>query len=289
MNVAIVGYGVVGKALASLFSHAVIYDSLLGLGSRDAVNACDVAFVCVPSPNPAKYELDTSAVEEVVSWLSCPLIILRSTVNPGTTRRLSQKYAKHIVFQPEYLGETVAHPLANERMTPFIILGGEPEDVRNAIYLYQTVYNASVRIRQVDSLTAEIIKLAENRAIAHRVIEAQELFDVCEAARVDYYTVREAVYQDDPRMSPFWTFIYPDRRGFNSKCIPKDIYAFAAYANRLGVPMHVTERMLEINELYIETSSGHGADAYWDGRLRNDASRADVDPEVLQSSGTTQS
>lgn len=40
---------------------------------------------------------------------------------------------------------------------------------------------------------------------------------MCEAAGGDYNVLREGVYQDDPRMSSYWTFICPERRGFNSK------------------------------------------------------------------------
>jgi UDPglucose 6-dehydrogenase len=251
MRVAIVGLGVVGKAMRGLFPGAAVYDEPLGLGSREAVNECDVAFVCVPTPGTDEGPLDTSVVEEVLSWLETELVILRSTVNPGTTNRLSREYGKRIVFQPEYLGETAAHPLTEMKERGFMILGGDPADTRAVIEVYQGVYNASVHIRQVDSLTAELIKLAENRSIAHKVAEVQELFDLCEAAGVDYYVVREAVYQDDPRMSPYWTFIYAERRGFNSKCLPKDVYAISAYGREVGATLEITEAILQRNERYI--------------------------------------
>lgn len=252
MKVAIVGVGVVGKAMHSLFPDAIIYDEPLGIGTRNEVNSCDVAFVCVPTPGIGEGQLDTSIVENVVSWLEVGLIILRSTVNPGTTDYLKKKYQRHIVFQPEYLGETVDHPLTDMRHRPFLILGGVCEDTRAAIEVYHHAHNASVRIRQCESLTAEIIKLSENRSIAHKIAEAQELYDLCEAACVDFYTVREAVYQDDPRMTPYWTFVYPAERGFNSKCIPKDVYAIASYARLLGVPMPITEAILNRNQEYLK-------------------------------------
>ncbi|MGH9486441.1 MAG: hypothetical protein ACRD04_02475 [Terriglobales bacterium] len=249
--VAIVGLGWVGRAMHVEFPEAVVYDEPLRLGTRAAVNVCDAAFVCVPTPNPSGNGLDTSIVEEVLAWLETPLILLRSTVNPGFTDAMRRRYGKRIVFQPEYLGESVAHPLMRLRDRDFLILGGEPGDRREAIELYQQVYNASVRIRQTDALTAELIKLGENRAIAHRVAEAQELYDLCEAAGVDYYEVREGIYQDDPRMTPYWTFVFPRQRGFNSKCIPKDVYALTAYARSLQAPLEVTEAVLERNRRYL--------------------------------------
>jgi len=50
-----------------------------------------------------------------------------------------------------------------------------------------------VTIRQVSLEEAEVVKLSENRAIAFKVAQCQELYDACEAAEVDYYTIRDVV------------------------------------------------------------------------------------------------
>ena len=149
--VAIVGYGVVGKAMHVLFPNAVIYNGekhpgpQIGITYAD-INKADVAFVCVPTPMKPSGNCDTFIVEEVVSKLQTPLIIIRSTIEPGTTDRLKKKYKKHIVFCPEYVGETTAHPFVDERTRPFLILGGERVDTNKAIEVFQTVYNAAVKI-----------------------------------------------------------------------------------------------------------------------------------------------
>jgi UDPglucose 6-dehydrogenase len=250
-EVGIVGFGWVGKAMQTLFKDAVVYDPALGMGSKEEINKCHVCFVCVPTPCIEEGKLDTSIVEEVVSWCACSLIVIRSTVNPGTCDHLSVKYNKRIVMQPEFLGETTNHPMTDQKNRPFIILGGEPFNRRELINLYQSVYNASVTIRQVTLREAEIIKLTENRAIAFKVAQCQELYDVCEKDGTDYYTIREAVYRDDPRFNLWWTFVFPDKRGFNSKCIPKDIYAWCAWAESLGYEPKITRAILEKNKEWI--------------------------------------
>jgi UDP-glucose 6-dehydrogenase len=63
------------------------------------------------------------------------------------------------------------------------------------------------------------------------------------------------VYWDDPRFNLWWTFIYPEKRGFNSKCIPKDIYGWASWAESNGYVPELTNKMLEINNKYIKTWS----------------------------------
>lgn len=273
-NVAIIGYGWVGKAMHELFPDAFIYSPGVILhdgkwiqteeGSESwkewearkgelqkEVNNYQVAFVCVPSPCPNKSKLDTRLIEEAVAWLETDLIVIRSTVNPGDCDFLTAKYEKNICMQPEYLGETPQHPLLDTSKTPFLIIGGEKTNRKKLIDLYTTVYNANVSIKQVSNYAAEIIKLSENRAIAWKVAQCQELYDVCEAHNIDYYTVRDAVYGDDPRFNLWWTFVYPGKRGFQSKCIPKDVYAWVAWAESSGYKPVLTRAILEKNEEWI--------------------------------------
>ncbi len=251
MKVAIIGAtGWVGKSVKSLFPDAYAYTD--NLGTKEEVNKCDICFICVPTPCMGEGKLDTSIVEECVSWCKCPLIVIRSTVNPGTCDYLFNKYRKRIIFQPEYLGESPQHPLLNPKTTPFLIIGGDKKDTRELINLYTTVYNANIKIRQMTTYEAEVVKLSENRAIAFKVSECQELYDVCEKAGKDYYTIREAVYGDDPRFNLWWSFVYPEKRGFNSKCIPKDIYAWCAWAESLGYNPVITRSILERNKLWLQ-------------------------------------
>jgi UDPglucose 6-dehydrogenase len=207
--------------------------------------------VCVPTPNNDDGSLDTSIVRECIEWCDASLIVIRSTVNPGTTDSLRRIYKKNIVIQPEYLGETTAHPLIDPTQRKFLIIGGMQALRKELIDLYTSVYNANVTIKQVSAYEAEVIKLTENRAIAFKVAQCQELYDVCEKAGVDYYTIRDAVYGDDPRFNLWWTFVYPDNRGMNSKCIPKDVYAWAAWAESAGYDPEITNSLLERNKKWL--------------------------------------
>ncbi len=244
MKIKIYGYGWVGKAMKTLFPDALVHDPAQGMTCEEK---CDVAFICVPTPL-VDGTLDTSIVEAVVKTSQEDLIVIRSTVMPGTCDKFPDK---RIVFQPEYLGETVNHPMTDQKSRPFVVIGGRLENRRKVIELYQGVYNANITIRQVENYEAELIKLTENRAIAFKVAQCQELYDVCDRAGVDYNTIREAVYGDDPRFNLWFTFVYPHQRGFNSKCIPKDVYGWASWAESLGYQPELTRKMLEVNERYI--------------------------------------
>jgi UDP-glucose 6-dehydrogenase len=247
-KVKIYGQGWVGKSMLSLFPDSLIQDPFQNYISHEYA---DISFVCVPTPCLNKGRLDTSIVEDVVKNCDSELIVVRSTVNPGDCDRWEEKYSKNIVFIPEYLGETPAHPLLNEKTVPFIVIGGRPDNCRKLIELYTSVYNANITIRQMTLLEAEVVKLTENRAIAFKVAQCQELYDACEKNGVDYYKIRDAVYGDDPRFNLWFTFIFPHKRGFNSKCIPKDVYAWNEWA---GKP-DLTTKLLEVNDVLVSNNT----------------------------------
>lgn len=248
------GKGFVGRAMQKLFPNALVF-------GRDAkqedIDSCDAIFVSVPTDLKEMGQvLDTSIVEDVVSKCNSSLIIIRSTLNPGTCDYLEEKYKKNIVMMPEYVGETIAHPLLEEAKRPFLIIGGNDKNRRKAIELLHTVYNANVTIRQVSNYQAEVIKLMENRAIAFKQMQCQEAFDILEKAKklgkqVDYYETIQAVYGDDPRFNLWFTAVYPDKRGFNnSKCLRKDVPAFAMWAESIGVSPKLTWALIRRSNDY---------------------------------------
>lgn len=266
-KVAIIGLGWVGKSMRELFPDALIFSTNLDLNGEpmDATEwensvkdfqktineECKAAFICVPTPCENEGKLNIDNVAYSVSWLETELIVIRSTINPGDSQFLEEAFGKRLVVQPEYLGETPQHPLLDTAKAPFLIIGGNFKQRKLLIDLYTTVYNANVRIKQVNGYAAEIIKLSENRAIAFKVAQCQELYDVCEKANIDYYTIRDAVYGDDPRFNLWWTFVYPEKRGFNSKCIPKDVYAWCAFAESIGYEPKLTRNLLAKNKEWI--------------------------------------
>jgi len=246
-RVGIVGYGVVGKAMKTLFPGAEVYDTAPGLpADRAAINACDAAFVCVPTPPMPDGSCDVSAVEETVAWLATPLIVLRSTVPPGTTERLAQRFGKSLVFQPEYLGETNAHPYADPREASFIVLGGNEADCAAVADLYAPLFHSSTRFHFTDTRTAELAKYMENCFFAAKVVFCAEFFRIAKSMGVSYPMLRE-IWLADGRICPDHTFVYPDRLGFDGKCLPKDLSAIIYAATALGYRPRLLEAVAEVN------------------------------------------
>lgn len=234
MKVAIVGAGAVGLAMARLFNDPVLYDEPKRLGTRDEVDRADVAFVSVPTPQAEDGSCDISIVEDVVRWIRTPLIVLRSTVSVGTTRRLAETYKKAVVFQPEYgPAETPDHPFNDLRNIRWAILGGEPAATREVGRIWQTVYSSEFTIRATTWEAAELAKYMENAFLAMKVTFCNEFFEIAERTGVDYDELRE-LWLLDPRIGRSHTWVLPEKRGFGGKCLPKDLEAIIRTAEQAG-------------------------------------------------------
>lgn len=252
MKTAIIGYGYVGKSVKNLFPDSLIFDPNQKelSASKEEINTCDAAFICVPTNMLADGSCDTSIVEESVEWLKTDLIIIRSTVKPGTTAKLIKQYPnKKIVFQPEFVGETAAHPMNNQRETNFVIFGGSVENCSKALDLYKQVYNASLKSYFLPPTEAELVKYFVNTSIAAKVTLVNEFYEICKTLGASYDLVREGFLMD-PRMSRYFTFIYPGKRGFDGKCIPKDVNAIAKASEEAGyIPKFIMD-ILENNRRF---------------------------------------
>lgn len=256
MKVAIIGAGAVGRGMTQLFPDAVLFDEPKGVGSRKSVNECDAAFVCVPTPSRSDGSSDTSIVEEVVGWLETPLIVIRSTVSVGTTRRLATMHlAKDIVFQPEYgPAETPDHPFNDLRRVRWVILGGERRATSKAVRLWQDVYSSDVVIQQTTAETAELCKYMENAFLATKVTFCNEFFDIAERFEVDYNELRE-LWLLDPRIGKSHTFVFPDKRGYAGKCLPKDLSAIVRSAAELGYEAALLKAVASSNDVFQRRSA----------------------------------
>ncbi len=261
-RVGVVGGGVVGGAMVQLCGpETVVYDPYKPelAGNKDKINACDTVFICVPTAMRDDGSCDTSIVEEAVSWVQAPLIIIRSTITPGTTDRLREKYHKHVVFQPEYLGETVAHVFGRMAEREFVVLGGTPEDVSRAADFYKHYYNSYARFYFGDAKTAEVCKYMENAFYAVKVTFVNEFYDIAKAHGVDFNQLRE-LWLADTRISRDHTFVYADARGFSGKCLPKDCNAIVHSSRKQGYEPKLMAATLKINEEFQRMNRSRGAD-----------------------------
>ncbi|MGH9534497.1 MAG: hypothetical protein ACRD2E_06535 [Terriglobales bacterium] len=238
MRIGVVGFGVVGHALAELFGgpqRLAIYDKFQHgydtAAHRAAVDEQELVFVAVPTPEGGDGSADISQVAEVAGWVRAPVCI-KSTVPPGTTELLSRKYSKGMCFSPEYVGETPWHPLKTVETHGFVLIGGPHEAAQRVLQAYQERLGPAPRYYLTTARTAEMVKYMENCFLATKVAFANQFYDLARGLGIDFTELRE-LWLQDTRIGRSHTLVTAER-GFGGRCLPKDLAAMVALGRRLG-------------------------------------------------------
>lgn len=223
-KVVIIGCGIVGSNIKEELKqfNPEVYDKYKNIDTRTA-NKYKFAFICVDTPKTEKNKCDISEVENAVLSQEAEIYIIKSTILPGTTEELIKKTNKHIVFSPEYYGNT-QH--CNNYNFDYTILGGKEEDCYKVIQFLQKIYDGRHQFRVTDSKTAELVKYMENSFLATKVSFCQQFYHIAKEIGVHYEELRE-LFVLDPRVNPSHTFVYEDTPYWSSHCLNKDVPAIA--------------------------------------------------------------
>lgn len=189
----------------------------------------DIAFICVDTPMREDGTCDLTQVEQAINETQAYIIVLRSTIPPTTTDNLIAKTHKHIVFSPEFYGNT-QHSSHQTFNFNFTILGGQKEDCHKVIQVLQNVYDARHRFIITEAKTAELAKYMENTFLAARVSLCVQFWEIAKQFGIDYSELRE-VFLNDERFSRAHTFVYDDHPWWESHCFDKDLKALSTFSN----------------------------------------------------------
>ena len=246
MNIGIVGLGYVGTAIKSGFEkHYKVetYDKYEVDKSTcelfDLVAECKVIFVCVPTPMNKDGSCHTDIVEDVVKEINKwsyaywgnknikPTVVIKSTVQPGTTERLDKKYKSvDVIFNPEFLTE--ANFLEDFKNQTRIILGGTRKGTNILRQVYSKVFPHATIVK-TGSKTAEMVKYFINSFLGTKVSFANEMKIICDKIGIDYDKVVEYATYDERLGKSHWAVPGPDGDyGFGGHCLPKDISAIVS-------------------------------------------------------------
>lgn len=254
-KVLIVGYGWVGQYMGKYFknAHYVQAEGVIKAvkDNREIKNSTiyDLGIICVPTPMKKETgQCNTSIVEHViVKYQSIiKMFLIKSTVEIGTSKKLEEDYGVPVCMSPEYIGETLGHPLLEPRRDAFQIIGGNSVAREAVARMFMKVLNANAPILLVDHTEAEIIKYMENNWIMRRVDYWNDVFQVCQAFRASFTSVREGLVLD-PRMDRTHSNVYPDNRGWSGKCLPKDNNSLAYTMRKKNSPLRTVEHLIEKN------------------------------------------
>jgi nucleotide sugar dehydrogenase len=254
MNIGIIGQGFVGSAIReglTNFYQILTYDIDESKCNQTLKNVCaasDIIFVCVPTPMRKDGSCDTRILKNALdtaydtikkqnpsprhsdflnSQKEKKTLVIKSTVPPGTTEKLSALYPRiNLCFSPEFLTE--ANSFEDFKNQKRIIIGGSGAKTVKRMFR-KPFPNASIIVTR--SKTAEMVKYFTNCFLATKVTFANQMFEICAKTDIDYDKVCEYALYDERIGKSHLAVPGPDGdRGFGGHCFPKDLAAMVSFA-----------------------------------------------------------
>lgn len=261
-NIGIVGRGFVGNAVARGFSKEFNYDANIRVYDLDpsksthslneTVNKSDFIFLSVPTPALSSGEINLSILDKALESIYSinkknNIILLRSTVIPGTTKEFQKKFKNmNIVFNPEFLTEKNAVlDFANQERA---ILGGKKSDVDKVATLYKHRFGKTLKILKTNFQTAEMIKYMNNLFLATKISFLNEMKLLSDSSNIDWDLAIKGFILDK-RVGQSHNNVpgHDGKPGFSGSCFPKDIQALIKFAEDKCIDMPVLKGAWETN------------------------------------------
>lgn len=234
--------------------------------AEEAVTDADLSIICVGTPSQTNGRINLEVLRRVGEELGAALcksgrpdhvVVLRSTVPPGTTRTLLTPTLEatsgwrcgeqfHVAYQPEFLREGQAiddffHP-------PKIVVGADdPEVAAWVLSLYRDIDAPRFTPRPEP---AEMIKYVDNAFHALKVAFANEMGLLCRAHEIDSQEVME-MFAADRKFNIAPSYLRPGF-AFGGSCLPKDLRALTAIARERLLELPVLSAILPSNTAMIE-------------------------------------
>ena len=273
MKIGIIGNGFVGKATKLLKCDAItilVYDirtdACEPLGTTlDDMETCDLVFLCLPTPINHNGCCYTDILTDVVSKLSNPYKVIRSTVPIGYSESIG------CFFMPEFLTEAnwkedfitskqwvfgLCNSIAinfefRRRITKLFCLAMDAGSIESSEIVWMT------------NSEAEYLKLAKNCFLAAKVGIFNELYQLAKAKNINYDVVK-GVLKMDPRIGTTHMNVpgINGKFGYGGTCFPKDTHSLYNQFQANNVPSYYFQTRLIRNEM-VDRKEREWAVDYW--------------------------
>jgi UDP-N-acetyl-D-glucosamine dehydrogenase len=218
-----------------------------------ALKGADVILFCVPTPLKSNHEPDLTYLESAANSVSKnlssgSLLILESTVAPGTTRDFLTPLIVNgsgidiaeldIVFSPERIDPL--NQKWNLKNTPKIIAGLTSKSRKRAVDFYSKFVDEVIECEEVE--VAETAKLLENSFRLVNISFINELSIFCQKLGININDVISAASTKPYGFMPFYPSI-----GIGGHCIPVDPLYLSNKAQEIGAPAKMINLADQIN------------------------------------------
>jgi len=237
--------------------------------TQDGVDRSQVIFIAVPTPPQPDGSVDMTFIEKVAREIANALkpgqyrvVVDKSTVPVCTGDRVAatiQRYNKSaefdVVSNPEFLREGCA---VDDLMKPDrIVIGSSSERATDIMRRVYAPFQAPVLVTDINS--AELIKHAANSFLSLKISYINAVSAICEASGADVELVADGIGMDRRIGRQFLNA----GLGYGGSCFPKDVKAFIAIADELGVPFNLLKEVERINATQLERFLRKMRDGLW--------------------------
>lgn len=234
--------------LSELLQAGVAAGTLRFSTDMAAVAGAEVHFIGVGTPqmagsNAADLSYVRAAVDGLIPYLRPGDVVAgKSTVPVGTAAELAEKITAAgatLVWNPEFLreGYAVKDTIKPDRLVVGVPAGPEGERAADLLrQVFHPAVAADIPFLVTDYATAELVKVAANAFLATKISFINAMAEISEVVGADVTKLAEAIGHDKRIGRRF----LGAGVGFGGGCLPKDIRAFSARAEELGVGHAVT-------------------------------------------------
>jgi UDP-glucose 6-dehydrogenase len=180
------------------------------------------------------------------------VVVLKSTVEPETTEKLSKQYSNlQFIHNPEFLSSRTA--LEDFNNQKHIVLGKTnscTDESFNLVNTFYLTYYPEAKISICTSLESECMKLFANCFYAVKVQFFTELYLICQTNGCDFEKVKTMMLLNN-WINPAHTNI-PGPDGlisYGGMCFPKDTNALNEYMKKINTPNLILESCIHERNL----------------------------------------
>ncbi len=225
-----VGQGFVGKSYADDFEERGFEIVRYSLEpqykeNKDKIQKAEVVFICVPTPTTPD-GFDYSIVDQSLSLVGPGKVaLIKSTVLPGTTKRLQKLHPNIMVFAfPGFLSAGTAKKDVENPLYHTIGIPVKNKKYREAAELVVSI-SRPAQAFICDSNEAELIKYAHNANGYVQTVLFNLLYDLSSAVGADWEVIQNAMAADPYVSSWYIRPLHKSGRGAGGACFIKDFAA----------------------------------------------------------------
>lgn len=254
-SIAVHGIGMVGGAFSRFYEDQGFDVRKIDppKGMDDAIEEIELHFLCVPTPYKKEgVGFDLTYVHQAMKKIQearfdqPTIVVIKSTVLPGTTASLQQAYPSYtVLFNPEFLTEKNADK--DMQFPDRQILGYVDDRGRAACNQVMQLLPKAEYQATMSATEAELVKYFGNAFLATKVIFSNMMYDFCESLGLDYEKVSDAAAHDKRIGSSHMKVVMDGYRGYGGSCFPKDVRALIQKGDELGIEVGLLKEAERIN------------------------------------------